>query len=250
MLPRHLALGLTALAVVLVAPTAAVAQQPHGQDPALVDGAPERPWDDDPAAMEQDISAAGTPAPPEPAPSGQPAAILPPAPVIGPPDRSTPPAARDAEPTGPPLVTTATVPGRVAMLRTDGRAAIPRGAPKAVRLVIAAANQIVGKPYKWGGGHARLVDRGYDCSGTVSYALIRAGLLRSPLVSGALARWSAPGAGRWMTVYANGGHVYLEVAGLRLDTSGVGDRRSRSGPRWRPLIGARPRFAARHVRGL
>src|SRR3954452_25461219 len=107
------------------------------------------------------------------------------------------------------------------MLRTDGKAAIPRGAPARVRAMIAAANQIVGKPYKWGGGHAKLVDSGYDCSGTVSYALIGSGVLVGPMVSGQFATWSTAGAGRWVTVYANKGHVYLEVAGLRLDTSAV-----------------------------
>jgi hypothetical protein len=136
------------------------------------------------------------------------------------------------------------------MLRADGRAAIPRGAPRRVRAVIAAANQIVGKPYKWGGGHGRLVDSGYDCSGAVSYALIRAGLLRGVLVSGGLAHVHRAGAGRWVSIYANDGHVYLEVAGLRLDTSPVGDPTGRHGVRWRPVIGRRPGFRARHPGGL
>ena len=149
-----------------------------------------------------------------------------------------------------PLVTAPTVPGKVARLRTDGKAAIPRGAPKAVRSILAAANRIVGKPYKWGGGHAKLEDRGYDCSGTVSYALIRAGLLPSPLVSGTFARWGARGTGRWTAIYANRGHVYMEGAGLRLDTSAMGDPRGGSGPRWRPLIGHRSGFHTRHIAGL
>lgn len=143
-----------------------------------------------------------------------------------------------------------TVAGRVAMMRPNGKAAIPRGAPKRVRQVIAAANHIVGKPYKWGGGHARLEDRGYDCSGTVSYALIRAGLLRSALVSGAFARRYAAGAGRFVAIYANRDHVYMEVAGLRLDTSAVGDRGGRKGVRWRPVIGKRKGFTTRHPVGL
>jgi hypothetical protein len=150
----------------------------------------------------------------------------------------------------PTIAVTHTIAGRVARLRTDGKAAIPRGAPKRVQQVIAAANRIIGKPYKWGGGHARLVDSGYDCSGAVSYALIRAGLLGSPLVSGSLAHWSAGGAGRWVSVYANKGHVYMEVAGLRLDTSPVGDATRRMGVRWRPLIGRRAGFAGRHPLGL
>lgn len=149
-----------------------------------------------------------------------------------------------------PLVTTGTVPGTVARMRTDGRAAIPRGAPKAVRAIIAAANQIIGKPYKWGGGHAKLVDRGYDCSGAVSYALIRSGLLGYPMVSGTFARWGGAGQGRWTTIYANKGHVYMEVAGLRLDTSAVGDPAGGSGVRWRPPIGKRRGFHVRHVTGL
>lgn len=150
------------------------------------------------------------------------------------------------EPVAPPLVTSRTVAGKVAMLRADGKAAIPRGAPKRVRVLIAHANQIVGKPYKWGGGHAKLVDRGYDCSGAVSYPLIKAGMLRSPMVSGAFKRWGSAGEGRWISVYAHKGHVYVEVAGLRLDTSSVGDTRERTGVRWRPVIGKRPGFTPRH----
>ena len=151
-----------------------------------------------------------------------------------------------------PLVTTLTVAGKQAMLRTNGKAAIPRGAPRRVRAIIAAANRIAGKPYKWGGGHARLEDRGYDCSGTVSYTLIRSGtgLLASPLVSRSFARWGAAGAGRWVTVYANKGHVYMEVAGLRLDTSAVGDPGVGKGARWRPVIGRREGFKVRHPPGL
>jgi hypothetical protein len=163
------------------------------------------------------------------------------------------PAPRPPTPTLPALPTVPVrklVPGRTARLRTDGKAAIPRGAPKRVRALIAAANQIVGKPYKWGGGHGRLVDSGYDCSGAVSYALIRSSLLRTPMVSGRLAGWDRAGGGRWVTVYANKGHVYMEVAGLRLDTSPVGDPTRRKGVRWRPLIGRRGGFSARHPAGL
>ncbi len=183
---------------------------------------------------------------PHPAPETQPPVGPPPIPSVpfehGP---QAPPA-----PLYPPLVTTGTVPGRVAQLRTNGKAAIPRGAPLRVRAIIAAANRIVGRRYKWGGGHARLHDTGYDCSGTVSYALIRAGELGSPLVSGSFARWGGRGHGRYVTIYANRGHVYMEVAGLRLDTSSVGDPAGRSGVRWRPAIGRRDRFAVRHVPGL
>jgi hypothetical protein len=157
----------------------------------------------------------------------------------------TPPAAPQL-----PSVTTPTVAGKVAMLRKNGKAAIPRSAPKRVRSVIAAANRIIGKPYKWGGGHARLFDRGYDCSGSVSFALIEGGQLASPLVSGSFAHWGAAGAGRWATIYANSTHVYMEIAGLRLDTSSVGDWGGKSGVRWRPLIGKRSGFRVRHPAGF
>lgn len=150
----------------------------------------------------------------------------------------------------PTIPVTRTIAGRTAQLRTDGKAAIPRGAPKVVQTVIAAANRIIGKPYLWGGGHAKLVDKGYDCSGSVSFALIGASLLGSPEVSGALAHWGAAGNGRWISVYANKGHVYMEVAGLRLDTSPVGDSTGRMGVRWRPLIGRRTGFHTRHPLGL
>jgi hypothetical protein len=149
-----------------------------------------------------------------------------------------------------PRVSTPTVAGKVAMLRKDGKAAIPRSAPARVRAVIAAANRIIGKPYKWGGGHAKLFDRGYDCSGSVSFALIVGGRLASPLVSGSFARWGLAGAGRWATIYANSTHVYMEIAGLRLDTSSVGDWGGKSGVRWRPLIGKRPGFRVRHPLGF
>lgn len=161
-----------------------------------------------------------------------------------------------APPAQPPIGTLPTIPitrtiaGKVAALRTDGKAAIPRGAPKAVQTVIAAANRIIGKPYKWGGGHAKLIDKGYDCSGSVSFALIGAALLAAPEVSGDLAKWGAAGNGRWISVYANRGHVYMEVAGLRLDTSPVGDATGRMGVRWRPLIGRRTGFHTRHPLGL
>jgi hypothetical protein len=155
-------------------------------------------------------------------------------------------------PEAPEVVTTTlkVVPGAVARMRADGRAAVPHDAPARIRAVIRAANAIVGRPYRWGGGHARVVDSGYDCSGAVSYALIKSGQLRAPLVSGELARTYAAGRGRWLTIYANRGHVYLEVAGLRLDTSGVGDPAGREGVRWRPVVGQRTGFRKRHLVGL
>jgi hypothetical protein len=149
-----------------------------------------------------------------------------------------------------PTTTAKTIAGRAAMLRTDGRAAIPQGAPKRVRQIIRMANQIIGKPYKWGGGHVGLGDSGYDCSGAVSYALIKAGLQRSSMVSGAIARSYVRGAGRYVTIYANSEHVYMEVAGLRFDTSPYGDPLRDEGVRWRPPIGRREGFAVRHPLGV
>jgi hypothetical protein len=115
-----------------------------------------------------------------------------------------------------------------------------------VRRIIAAGDRIAGKPYKYGGGHGTWDDTGYDCSGSVSYALHGAGLLDGPLVSGDFAHWGARGRGSWITIYANADHVYMVVAGMRFDTSA----RSRTGSRWtmegRPSDG----FSVTHPDGL
>ena len=143
----------------------------------------------------------------------------------------------------------------------DGLAVAPESAPRRVKLAIEAANRIVGKPYKYGGGHAKVEDTGYDCSGTVSYALIAAGLLTSPLPSGPFARWGERGRGQWITVYAHSGHAYMVIAGLRLDTSAYASRTARRskkiarsaferGPRWRPTSRPSRGFRARHPLGL
>ena len=127
------------------------------------------------------------------------------------------------------------VPG-VATLAPDGTAIPPSDAPRAVRKAITAGNRIHTLPYVWGGGHNRkFKGRGYDCSGAVSYVLHAAGMLRSPLTSGAFAHsWGAPGIGQWITVYANKTHAYAVIAGLRWDTSSVGEALNQgSGPRWR-----------------
>jgi hypothetical protein len=131
----------------------------------------------------------------------------------------------------------------------DGRAIAPPHAPAPVKATIAAANRIVGKRYVWGGGHSRWWDRrGYDCSGAVGYALHGAGMLDATMVSGQLAGWGAGGVGRWITVYANAEHVYMEIAGLRFDTRG--DLPGVSGPRWhRDMVEPRS-FLARHAAGL
>lgn len=123
----------------------------------------------------------------------------------------------------------------------------PASAPDPIRQMISAANLIVGQPYLWGGGHASFQSKGYDCSGAVSYALAGAGLLRAPMTSGQFMSYGIPGKGRWLTIYANSGHVYAVIAGLRWDT--VGDARG-SGPRWHPFDAYPEGFAARHLPGL
>jgi hypothetical protein len=136
----------------------------------------------------------------------------------------------------------------------DGRVIAPASAPRRVKRVIEAANRLVEKPYIYGGGHrpySSRLDRGYDCSGAVSYALYGGRFLRSPLPSGALMSWGRDGPGRWITVYAHGGHAYIVVAGLRFDTS-MRDRDApgpRSGPRWSRTLRESDAFVARHPRG-
>jgi len=138
----------------------------------------------------------------------------------------------------------------------NGKAIAPEGAPPEVKKAIAAANRIVTKPYRYGGGHAKVNDTGYDCSGTVSYALLKSGLMTgTPLDSTGFMSWGEPGKGKWITVYAHGGHAYVVIAGLRLDT-GYRDAYTKkwggapgSGPRW-----GKPRnpkgFTARHPAGF
>lgn len=130
----------------------------------------------------------------------------------------------------------------------DGRAVAPPGAPAAVKRVIAAANQINGRPYVWGGGHSGWHTRGYDCSGAVGYALHGADLLGVTMVSGQLAYWGEAGLGRWITVYANSHHVYMVVAGLRFDTRG--DLPGVDGPRWHQASVDPRGFVARHPAAL
>lgn len=132
-----------------------------------------------------------------------------------------------------------------------GYAAAPTEAPLAVQEAIFAANEIVGSPYVYGGGHASFESDGYDCSGTVSYLLNGGGWLDSPLPSGNLMSWGTKGKGRWVTVFANGGHTYVNIAGLRLDTSAAGERvSSGTGPRWRKNLRGGTGFVQRHPRGL
>jgi cell wall-associated NlpC family hydrolase len=141
-------------------------------------------------------------------------------------------------------------PGATATLLDNGLAAAPESAPDAVKAAIWAANEIVGKPYLYGGGHRSFKSRGYDCSGTVSYALNGGDLLDSPLDSSSFMKWGEAGEGDWITVYTNPGHAYVVIAGLRLDTSAAGDPRGGKGPRWRPVLRSTKGFTARHPDGL
>jgi peptidoglycan hydrolase-like protein with peptidoglycan-binding domain len=151
--------------------------------------------------------------------------------------------ALSSNPTDPPSMT----PGEKAVISSDGHTAqAPADAPPEVQQVIAAANQITTKPYRYGGGHGSFNDSAYDCSGAVSYALHGAGLVSSPLDSTDFESWGTRGRGQWITVYANSGHAYLVVAGLRFDTSGSGQ----SGPRWRTSRASTSGYVARHPDGL
>ena len=149
---------------------------------------------------------------------------------------------------GPPRIY---VEGTLAKRLRSGYAAAPADAPVQVQEAIFAANEIVGRPYVYGGGHRSFKSDGYDCSGTVSYALHGGSLLRSPLASGDFMQWARKGAGRWITVYANGGHAWVKIAGLRLDTSAAGEPTSSGdGPRWRTNLRGGRGFARRHPAGF
>jgi hypothetical protein len=134
-----------------------------------------------------------------------------------------------------------------AKLLADGSLVPPKSAPPRVKAVIAAANKIRSKPYVFGGGHARWWDRGYDCSGAVSYALHGGDFIESPLPSGPMAKWGEEGEGRWITVFSNPGHAYAVIAGWRWDTSG--STNGETGPRWREEARSSAGFIARHPTG-
>jgi hypothetical protein len=122
----------------------------------------------------------------------------------------------------------------------------PAGAPAAIGQIMAAGNAIATLPYIYGGGHASFHANGYDCSGSVSYALAAAGLVSSPMVSGDFENWGDPGPGRWVTIYANAGHVWMEVAGWRFDTVALAE----IGTRWARGGGEFSGFVVRHPPGL
>jgi len=162
-------------------------------------------------------------------------------------------------PPPPPAPENLTVPGTKAKLMPDGTAAAPADAPVEVQKAIWAANTIQDLPYRYGGGHAKVEDTAYDCSGTVSYALIHAGLLKSPLDSSSFFRFGKRGRGQWITIFTNSGHAFAVIAGLRLDTSSYATRAVNKrkyskalerGPRWRPTKRPGKGFRKRHPVGF
>ena len=140
------------------------------------------------------------------------------------------------------------VSGSRAVLR-GGVAYAPSHAPQSVKNAIWAANTLRRKPYVWGGGHGTFYDRGYDCSGTVSFALHGAGVLNSPMPSSDLMRFGERGRGRWMTIYSRSGHTFAVIAGLRLDTTDLG-RGGDVGPRWYAYDRDTSGYVARHPVGM
>lgn len=146
----------------------------------------------------------------------------------------------------PRAVSAQTAAGPKAELTEDGLAIPPANAPQVVKDVIAAGNEIAKTPYRYGGGHGRWKDTGYDCSGSVSYALHGGGLLKQSMPSGGFTSWGEAGEGEWITIYAHGGHMYMVVAGLRFDTSG----RSKNGTRWQKDTRSASGFTVRHPEGL
>ena len=142
-----------------------------------------------------------------------------------------------------------TVEGSLARLR-HGLASAPASAPLAVKRAIWAANQLHGKAYRYGGGHKSFTDSAYDCSGTVSYALGAAGILKSPISSTEFRNFGQRGRGKWITVYARNGHTFAVIAGLRLDTTPYITGREKWKPAWQPTTRAPIGFEARHPAGL
>ncbi len=131
---------------------------------------------------------------------------------------------------------------------SNGLAVAPADAPAEVKDVIAAGNKIAFKPYIYGGGHGSFNDSGYDCSGSVSYALHGGGLLSSPEDSSQLESYGSAGRGTWITIWANAGHVYMYVAGLRFDTSAQDS--GGGGSRWTTQGRSSAGYVERHPSGL
>jgi cell wall-associated NlpC family hydrolase len=179
---------------------------------------------------------------PTPAQSGDPGAS--PAPAPGPGQAGAAPGTQS-----PTTLSRLVVPGSVARI-IHGLAAAPAAAPPVVQNAIWTANAIIGRPYVFGGGHGAFAASGYDCSGTVSFALHGGSLLSAPMDSSELESWGLNGRGRWISVYANGGHAYMNIAGIRLDTSAADDHSGLKGPRWRPMRHSNSGYRVRHPLGL
>ena len=155
-----------------------------------------------------------------------------------------PSAAADLFPASGPVVS-----GKTARLRF-GKAAAPKNAPLPVKRAIWAGNQLHHKRYRYGGGHKSFDDHGYDCSGTVSYALAAAGLINSPMSSTEFRSFGERGPGKWITIYAREGHTFAVIAGLRLDTTPFDHYRGKWAPRWYTVYRPPRGFDARHPVGL
>ncbi len=160
------------------------------------------------------------------------------APLVTPPPVTTP--------TSPVTPLTPISPTATATINSAGHAIAAAGSPIRVQRIIAAANHIATLPYRYGGGHGSFLDTAYDCSGSVSYALHGAKLLDQTLDSTGLKSYGAAGPGRWVTIYANAGHTYMVVEGLRFDTSGATAAHSR----WQTASASAHGFIVRHPAGL
>lgn len=137
--------------------------------------------------------------------------------------------------------------GKTAYVGPDGKATAPPHAPPEVRRMVAAANSLTDKPYRYGGGHASFQDTGYDCSGSVSYVLHAGGVLKRPLASRGFLDYGEKGYGKWVTLYVRKGHVFLVIAGLRFDAGGTWNS---AGPRWKPQRRSTKGCYVRHPKGL
>jgi len=137
--------------------------------------------------------------------------------------------------------------GKTAYLDKNGDAHAPPKAPAAVKRMIAAANEIKHKPYLYGGGHRSFYDKGYDCSGAVSYVLHKGGYLKRPLISKNFFEYGDSGHGKWVDIYVRDGHVFMVIAGLRFDTGGTWNS---TGPRWKPQRRGSKGYIVRHPKGL
>jgi cell wall-associated NlpC family hydrolase len=195
-----------------------------------------------PAVAAASSGGASTPSAKQAAPSSATQADAPAAPA---PQSPSPAAGGGAAFGAVPFMLHPTVSGSVGVIK-DGVAYAPTGAPLAVQRAIWAADKLLHQPYVYGGGHQSFTSHGYDCSGTVSYALHGGGLLKAPLDSSDFMSWGKRGKGAWITVYTNPGHAWAIIAGMRLDTSGAGE----SGPRWRTETRSTRGFRARHPDAL